>query len=128
MLLLTVAACSASDPVPSAIYDRQYVGTRRSDQAQACGIAKLQWTTSARVTGGRLSMGLFGARTSMIGTVGEDGRVRASGIWANPTGGFPGVTVLDGQIAGKTLTGTATDFRCHTEIRLQRLAPAKGRP
>jgi hypothetical protein len=71
-------------------------------------------------------MALFNAKTQMTGTVGEDGRVRASGLWPNPTGGFPGMTVLDGQIAGDTLSGTATDFRCHTDIRLQRVAPPRG--
>lgn len=131
MLLLTEAACSASDPVPSPLFDGQYAGTRRSDQTEACGVAKLQGTTSARVTGGRLSMGLFGPNTSMTGAVGEDGRVRASGMWPNPTGGFPGMTVLNGQVAGDTLSGTATDFRCHTDIRLQRVSPphaGKARP
>ncbi len=128
VLLSGVAACSASDPVPSAIHDGQYAGTRRSDQTEACGIAKLEGTTTARITGGRLSMGLFSAKTRLTGTVGEDGRVRASGIWANPTGGFPGMTVLDAQITGKTLNGTATDFRCHTDIRLRRVAPARSRP
>ncbi len=126
MLVLAGAACSASDPVPSPIFDGQYAGTRRSDQTEACGVAKLEGTTTARIARGRLSMGLFGGKTQLTGTVGEDGRVRASGIWANPTGGFPGMTVLDGQISGKTLNGTATDFRCHTDIRLQRVASPHG--
>jgi hypothetical protein len=126
MLALGAAACSASDPVPSAIYDGQYAGTRRSDQTEACGVTRLQGTTYARITGGRLSMRLFTAKTQMTGTVGEDGRVRASGIWPNPTGGFPGMTVLNGQVADATLSGTATDFRCHTDIRLQRVAPSRG--
>ena len=59
-------------------------------------------------------MRLFGGKTQLTGTVGADGRVRASGIWANPTGGFPGMTVLNGQVTDGVLDGTATDFRCHT--------------
>jgi hypothetical protein len=121
LLLLCVAACSAADPTPSARYDGHYAGTRRSDQAASCGVATLQGTTSARVSGGHLSMALFNANTRLTGTVGDDGRVRASGLWPNPTGGFPGMTVLDGQIVDDALEGTATDFRCHTELRLHRL-------
>lgn len=125
-LSLGLGACSASDPVPSPLYDGRYGGTRKSDAAEACGIVQLQGRTSARVSRGHLEMSLFGPKTPMTGTVGEDGRVRASGIWANPTGGFPGVTVLDGQVSGNRLEGTATDFRCHTDIDLLRLPDRKG--
>ena len=70
-------------------------------------------------------MNLFSARTRLSGTAGDDGRVRASGIWPNPTGGFPGETILDGRIGGNELTGMATDFRCHTDIKLRRLTPRR---
>jgi hypothetical protein len=128
ILLLGAAACSATDPTPSSLYDGQYAGTRQSDQAEACGIASLRGTTSARIAGGRLTMGLFSPKTRMTGTVGDDGTVRASGIWSNPTGGFPGMTLLNGKISGNELSGTATDFRCRTDVRLRRVEPPPGRP
>jgi hypothetical protein len=59
----------------------------------------------------------------MAGTVGADGTLRASGIWPNPTGGFPGVTVLNGTIKDDVMDGTASDFRCHTDIHLQKIVP-----
>lgn len=127
-LLLGPAACSASDPVPSPLYDGTYTGVRESDQAAQCGVAALHGSTTARVKSGHVSMGLFSPKTVLTGTVGEDGSVRASGIWANPTGGFPGMTVLTGRISGKQLDGTATDFRCHTDVKLRRVTPgAKAR-
>jgi len=61
----------------------------------------------------------------MAETVGEDGRVRASGIWSNPTGGFTGVTVLEGEIRDTVLDGTATDFRYHTDVHLRRVVPLR---
>jgi hypothetical protein len=116
--LLAFAACSASDPDPSPLFDGRYVGTRRSDRLDACGIDKPVGTTSAQVTRGDLTMLLFGPRTQLIGTVGDDGRVRASGIWPNPMGGFPGITVLDGSISNDESAGTASDFRCYTDLQL----------
>ena len=56
------------------------------------------------------------------GTVGEDGALRASGLWRTPRG-FNNVTVLRGAIAGGVLTGTATDLRCVTELSLHRVTP-----
>jgi hypothetical protein len=120
MALLAFAACSARDPEPSPLFDGRYVGTRRSDRLDACGIDKPEGRTSARVAQGHLTMLLFGPRTQLIGTVGEDGRVRASGIWPNPTGGFPGITVLEGSISNEELAGTASDFRCHTVLQLHK--------
>nr|WP_294523051.1 hypothetical protein [uncultured Rhodopila sp.] len=131
-VVLGNAGCSAADPIPSGLFDGRYAGTRQSDQAEACGVVRLKGPVSALIAGGHFSMALFSAKTQMTGTVGDDGRVRASGIWANPTRGFPGMTVLDGRIADGALDGTATDFRCHTEVRLRRVDPprsvVKGRP
>ena len=122
MVLLAFAACSARDPDPSPLFDGRYVGTRRSDRLDACGIDKPEGTTSAQVAQGHLTMLLFGPRTQLVGTVGDDGRVRASGIWPNPTGGFPGITVLEGSISNEELAGTASDFRCHTDLKLHKVA------
>nr|WP_294509297.1 hypothetical protein [uncultured Rhodopila sp.] len=127
-IVLSAAACSATDPIPSGAFDGRYVGTRQSDQAEACGVVALKGSVSARVTDGHFFMALFSAKTQLTGTVGAGGRVRASGIWANPTGGFPGMTVLNGKIADDVLDGTATDFRCHTEVRLHRVASPPGAP
>lgn len=125
-IVLSAAACSASDPIASPGFDGRYAGTRQSDQAEACGVADLKGPVSARVTGGHFFMALFNAKTPMTGTVGADGKLRASGIWANPTRGFPGMTVLNGKITDGVLDGTATDFRCHTEVRLRRVVPARS--
>src|SRR4051812_16426070 len=124
-LALAVAACSATDPTPSSRYDGHYAGTRRSDQTDACGITRLHDTTSARISRGHLAMDLFSPKTELTGTVGEDGRVRASGMWTNPTGGFPGMTILNGRVSDNELTGTASDFRCHTDVRLHRVTPPR---
>lgn len=128
LILLSVAACSATDPVPSPRYDGYYAGVRQSDRTDACGIDKLHGKTTARVTGGHLSLPLFSSRTEMTGTVGDDGSVRASGIWTNPTGGFPGMTVLNGMIKDREMKATASDFRCHTDIDLQKVVPAQRVP
>jgi hypothetical protein len=127
-LVLAVAACSATNPTPSSLYDGHYVGTRRSDRTEACGITRLNGSTSARIARGQVNMDLFGPKTQLTGTVGEDGRVRASGMWTNPTGGFPGMTILNGTISDNELSGTASDFRCHTDVRLQRVAPPRRQP
>jgi hypothetical protein len=123
LLMLGVAACSATDPAPSPLYDGYYSGVRRSDRTDACGIAQPQGKTSARVADGRIAVPLFTPKTQLTGTVGEGGLVRASGIWPNPTGGFPGVTVLNGTIKDNVLDGTASDFRCHTDIHLEKVVP-----
>jgi hypothetical protein len=123
VLLAALTACSATDPAPSPLFDGQYVGTRQSNLTEQCGITQLHGATSAHVKAGRIAMPLFSPNTRMTGTVGEDGRVRASGLWPNPTGGFPGMTVLNGTISQDTLTGTATDFRCNTDIHLHRIKP-----
>jgi hypothetical protein len=107
-------------PSPSPRFDGRYVGARRSDRLDACGIDNPEGTTSAQVAQGHLTMLLFGPRTLLIGTIGDDGRVRASGIWPNPMGGFPGITVLDGSISNGELAATASDFRCHTDLQLHK--------
>jgi hypothetical protein len=119
--LLTFAACSARDPDPSPLFDGRYVGTRRSNRLDACGLSSPEGTTSAQIAQGRLTMPLFGPGTQLSGTVGDDGRVRASGIWPNPMGGFPGVTVLNGSVRNEELAGTASDFRCHTDLQLHKI-------
>ena len=124
---LGLVACSTTDPAPSSRYDGQYAGTRQSDRTEACGVTRLNGTTSARITHGHVAMDLFGPKTRMTGTVGEDGTLRASGLWRNPTGGFPGLTILNGKISDNELTGTASDFRCHTDLRLRRIAVSHGR-
>jgi hypothetical protein len=126
-LSLAVTACSAQDSDPSPVFDGRYVGTRHSDRLDECGINNPAGTTSALVAQGHLTMPLFGPRTQLAGTVGDDGRVRASGIWPNPTHGFPGVTVLDGHLKNEALEGTASDFRCHTDVRLRKVVPPTSR-
>jgi len=128
VLLIGLAACSARDPDPSPHFDGRYVGERTTDQTEACGVARTHGTTSAVVARGHLTMPLFSPRTRLEGTVGADGTLRASGIWANPTGGFPGETVLNGRILDDVLEGTASDFRCHTDVHLRKVVPAKKPP
>ncbi len=74
-------ACAASNPVPVASYDGRHSGSRLSGDLTACGIQTPSGTTSALIAPGRLVLNLFGPDTKMEGTVGEDGRVRASGLW-----------------------------------------------
>jgi hypothetical protein len=126
VVVLSVAACSTTDPTPSSRYDGHYAGTRQSDRTEVCGVSRLHGTTAARITRGHVDMDLFSPKTRMTGTVGDDGTVRASGLWANPTGGFPGMTILNGKISDNELIGTASDFRCHTDVRLHRVAPPRG--
>jgi hypothetical protein len=126
--LLGLAACSASDPDPSPRFDGTYAGTRDSDRPEACGTPQARGTAAARIAHGRVTIPLFGPRTVLTGTVGEDGTVRASGIWANPTGGFPGMTVLNGTIEDDVLAGTASDFRCHTTLLLRKTARPRAQP
>src|SRR4051812_19622385 len=107
-----VAACSAQNPEPSPLFDGTYRGTRHSDDLDACGISKAEGTTSARVTQGHLTMPLFGPQIVLDGSVGDDGRLRASG-WGKPHANrFPRLMVMNGQIQDETLEGTATDFVC----------------
>ncbi|MDQ2761956.1 MAG: hypothetical protein M3Y22_00145 [Pseudomonadota bacterium] len=124
--MIGLTACSATDPIPSPLHDGRYVGTRQSDLLEACGISQRQGTVLAHVASGHFAMSLFSPKTQMTGTVGENGRVRASGIWSNPMGGFPGVTVLDGKIRDNVLDGTATDFRCHTNVHLRHVVPLRN--
>lgn len=120
-LLLLLSACSsASNPAPSAGFDGRYAGTRSSNLPEECGAASARGRASATVRDGRLAMQLFGPDSRLSGTVGEDGALRASGLWRTPRG-FNNVTVLRGQVASGVLTGTATDLRCVTELSLRRL-------
>ena len=75
--------------------------------------------SSALVTKGQVKIDLFDARTRLDGTVGEDGTLRASGFWAAPHS-FAAITVLKGRIDGDTLSGTASNFRCTTDVSLTR--------
>lgn len=69
---------------------------------------------------GRLRLRLFGPQTALDGTVGADGTVRASGLWKSPSG-YPNMTVLHGHVADGVMTGTASDFRCVTDLKLRRI-------
>jgi hypothetical protein len=122
-VILGLAACSASNPDPSPLYDGRYVGTRQSNNPEVCGISGPRGTTAAQVTRGRLTLPLFGSRTLLEGTVGEDGRVRASGIWRTPTEHYPQVTVLNGWIQDELLQGRATNYRCDTDLMLHKVVP-----
>lgn len=121
MIVPALCGCSGvSNPEPSRLYDGRYVGTRESNLLEACGIAAATGRTAADVAGGRLRMQLFNPGTTMTGTVGADGTLRASGLWKSPHG-FHNFTVLQGKIAGGLLTGTATDSRCATEVALRKV-------
>ena len=89
---------------------------------EECGAGSARGRVSATVARGRLTLNLFGPDSRLNGTVGEDGALRASGLWRTPRG-FNNVTVLRGAIAGGVLTGTATDLRCVTELNLRRVPP-----
>ena len=126
--LLGLGACSAaSNPEPSPVFDGRYAGARESNLPEACGISAASGRTSATVSGGKLRMQLFDASTRLDGTVGEDGTVRASGLWKTP-GSFHNFTVLQGRITGGVLTGTATDRRCVTRVTLTRARAGGGLP
>jgi hypothetical protein len=123
-----VVACSAQNPEPSPVFDGIYSGTRRSDNLDACGISKAEGTTTARVTKGHLTIPLFGPQTMLDGSVGDDGRLRASG-WAKPHASrFPRLMVLNGEIQDETLEGTASDFVCHTDVRLHKTNKPEATP
>ena len=118
----TLALCGCaqvSNLEPFRLYDGRYVGTRESNLTEACGITTTTGRTAADIAGGKLTMQLFNPGTKMTGTVGEDGVLRASGLWRSPRS-FHNFTVLHGKIAGGLLTGTATDNRCVTEITLRK--------
>ena len=127
-IVLGLGACSAtSNPDPSPAFDGRYTGTRESNLPQACGTSAAAGRTSATVSGGKLRMNLFDDSTRLDGTVGEDGAVRASGLWRTP-GGFHNFTVLEGRVVGGTLTGVATDRRCVTRVALTRARGGGGLP
>lgn len=119
-LMAMLAACSSvTEPVPVSTFDGVYVGSRHSNDAAACGIEAPAGKSSASVSRGRLSVELFSSGTRMVGTVGEDGTLRASGFWPAPHS-FAAITVLKGKITGTVLAGSASNFRCTTEITLAR--------
>lgn len=121
--LLALAGCSsASNPAPSVGFDGRYTGTRSSNLTEECGTGSARGRVTATVARGRLTLDLFGPGSRLSGTVGEDGTLRASGLWRTPRG-FNNVTVLRGGISGSVLTGTATDLRCVTELNLRRVTP-----
>lgn len=125
----TLGACaSTTNPTPSARYDGDYAGRRWSDKTVECGVTEQRGTTSAHISGGRLTLPLFGPRTRLEGSVGEDGALRASGLWANPKGGFPGMTILIGKVQEGVLQGIATDYRCHTEVDLKKTRQPRETP
>lgn len=134
VLLVGLAACtSTSNPTASNQFDGLYVGSRTSDKLAECGVSEPSGRTSARIAKGAISLPLFGPRTRLDGTVGADGKLRASGLWPNPTHGYPGMTVLNGHVSGGAMRGSATDLRCHTEIDLHKTASSPnavpaGRP
>jgi len=126
MGVLALCGCAqASNPEPSGLYDGRYVGTRQSNLTEACGITATAGTTAADIAGGNLRMRLFNPGMTMIGTVGADGVLRASGLWKSPHS-FLNLTILHGKIADGLLTGTASDHRRVTAITLRRLGRRGG--
>ena len=109
-----------SNPDPSPSFDGRYVGTRESNLTEACGITTASGRTQADVVGGKLTMLLFNPGTKMTGTVGEDGKLRASGLWQSPHG-FHNFTLMQGEIVGGLLSGIASDSRCVTDVELKRV-------
>ena len=124
-----LGACSGvSNPTPVATYDGLYAGSRQSNDPRACGIDAPAGQTSATISKGKVRINLFSPATKMDGTVGEDGTVRASGLWLAPHS-FMAMTVLKGRIAESTLTGIASNSRCITDISLnQQAAVRRTRP
>ena len=121
MLAPALCGCAgAANPEPSRLYDGRYVGTRESNLLEACGITVATGRTAADIAGGQFRMQLFNPGTKMTGTVGADGTLRATGLWKSPHG-FHNFTVLRGTVGGGTLTGTASDNRCVTELALKKV-------
>lgn len=126
LALLALAGCaSVAEPTPVATYDGRYIGTRDANRPDACGVAPVHGPVSAVVRRGRLRMQLFGPGTVLEGSVGEDGRLRASGMWSAGRD-FPTMTVLRGVIEHGRLTGEATDWRCVTRVALRRNGPRRA--
>ncbi len=118
---LALSACAqTANPDPSPAFDGRYVGTRKSNLSEACGIAATTGRTAANVAGGKLTMELFNPGTKMTGTVGADGKLRASGLWKSPHG-FHNFTLMQGEIVDGLLSGVASDSRCVTDVQLKRL-------
>lgn len=118
--VLALCGCTqVSNPEPSGLNDGRYVGTRQSNLTEACGITATAGRTAADIAGGTLRMQLFNPGTRMTGTVGSDGVLRTSGLWSSPRS-FHNFTILQGQVGGGLLTGTASDSRCVTEITLRK--------
>jgi hypothetical protein len=119
--VLALGGCAQTvNPEPSRLYDGRYVGTRESNLLEACGITAATGRTTADIASGTLKMQLFNPGTRMTGTVGADGRLRASGLWKSPHS-FHNFTILHGQVVGGMLTGTASDSRCTTELALKKI-------
>jgi hypothetical protein len=112
-----------SDQLPSRLYDGKYIGVRQSNLTRECGIRTVEGNTSAVIKNGHVDFYLFNSKTLLVGTVAANGKVHASGIWPNPTRGFPGVTTLDGYIQQNVLIGNASDLRCNTDITLKKINP-----
>lgn len=128
MLAAALCACSgARDPVPSAAYDGRYAGTRESGPPEACGPVAARGPVAATVRRGALRLRLFGPGTALEGTVGDDGVLRASGMWRSGEA-FPRMTVLEGRIAAGVLTGTASDLHCVSRLVLHRARHHRAGP
>ena len=127
MLAAALCGCSAArNPVPSAVHDGRYAGTRDSGPPDACGPVPPHAQVAATVRHGLLRLRLFGAGTELEGTVGVDGMLRASGMWRSGES-FPRMTVLQGRIADGVLTGTASDLHCVSHLVLHRVRHRRAR-
>ena len=128
MLAVVLCGCSAArNPTPSAAYDGRYVGTRESGPPDACGPVAPRGPVAATVRRGALRLRLFGRGTDLEGTVGDDGGLRASGMWRTGEA-FPRMTVLEGRIEAGALTGTASDLHCVSRLVLHRARHHRGGP
>jgi len=128
-VLASLTACSETrEPEPSALFDGRYIGSRHAAPVETCATRKPDGTTSAEVSRGEVSIPLFGPKSLLRGTVGADGRVRASGMWTRSDRYFPRMTVFNGQIDDGILLGRATDMQCVTDVRLHKVVPRKSPP